>query len=267
VFNLDQVSWYVRTGVGGNPAAAFNTFSHARALTTPKDTFVTINNDTVFSMAQLDLSAGPVLLRVPDTAGRYYVLQFVDAWTNNFAYIGKRGTGTAAGSFLLVPPAWPGTAPADVTLVRFPTTVASIVVRWAVDGPEDLPAVHALQNATRLDPAGPISQAAGISAATGALSEAMTFFEKYRLWSQAFPPAARDMPTQEIVCAARSHRRRARRQARRAGHGSAGSRLCRRAGRRCGKPARRSCRGGQRLDANLPRFRLQPGFLRSRDDR
>jgi hypothetical protein len=25
----------------------------------------------------------------------------------------------------------------------------------------------------------------------------MTFFEKYQLWSQAFPPAARDMPTQE----------------------------------------------------------------------
>jgi hypothetical protein len=25
---------------------------------------------------------------VPDTGGRYDVLQFVDAWTNNFAYIG-----------------------------------------------------------------------------------------------------------------------------------------------------------------------------------
>ena len=31
------------------------------------------------------------------------VLQFVDAWTNNFAYVGRRATGTAAGSFLLVP--------------------------------------------------------------------------------------------------------------------------------------------------------------------
>ena len=41
-------------------------------------------------MAQLDLSVGPLRLEVPDTGGRYYVLQFVDAWTNNIAYVGTR---------------------------------------------------------------------------------------------------------------------------------------------------------------------------------
>ncbi len=81
VFNLDQVTRYTTTGVGANPAARFNTFSHARTLAGPADTFVTINNDTLYSMAQVDLSVGPVELQVPDTAGRYYVLQFVDAWT------------------------------------------------------------------------------------------------------------------------------------------------------------------------------------------
>lgn len=30
VFNLQQVQRYVTTGVGANPAAPFNTFSHAR---------------------------------------------------------------------------------------------------------------------------------------------------------------------------------------------------------------------------------------------
>ena len=54
---------------------------------------MSINNDTVYSIAQLDLSGGPVRLRVPDAGGRYYVLQFVDAWTNNFAYVGHRATG------------------------------------------------------------------------------------------------------------------------------------------------------------------------------
>ena len=58
---------------------------------------MSINNDTLYSIAQLDVSGGPLRLRVPDTAGRYYVLQFVDAWTNNFAYVGRRATGTAAG--------------------------------------------------------------------------------------------------------------------------------------------------------------------------
>jgi hypothetical protein len=54
--------------------------------------------------AQLDLSAGPLRLDVPATPRRYYVLQFVDAWTNNFAYVGGRVTGTHAGSYWLVPP-------------------------------------------------------------------------------------------------------------------------------------------------------------------
>jgi hypothetical protein len=41
---------------------------------------------------------------VPDTAGRYYVMQFMDFYTNNFAYVGKRTTGTAAGSYAVVGP-------------------------------------------------------------------------------------------------------------------------------------------------------------------
>ena len=86
------------TGVGSNPPAPFNQFSHARSLAGPQDTFVTINNDTVYSMAQLDLSVGPdPAARSRHCGGRYYVLQFVDAWTNNFAYVGHRATGTGGG--------------------------------------------------------------------------------------------------------------------------------------------------------------------------
>ena len=99
---------------------------------------MSINNDTIYSIAQVDVSGGPVLLRVPDTAGRYYVLQFVDAWTNNFAYMGRRATGTAAGSFLLVPPGWTEQAPNGTRVIEFPTTVATIVGRWACHGPADL---------------------------------------------------------------------------------------------------------------------------------
>ena len=133
--------------MGSNPQAPYNRFSHSRNLAGPQDTFVTINNDTIYSMAQLDLGVGPVRLHTPDTAGRYYVLQFVDASTNNFAYVGHRATATDAGDFLLVPPGWSGDTPAGVTVIHFPTTVASIVGRWACAGEPDLPAVHALQDA------------------------------------------------------------------------------------------------------------------------
>ncbi len=196
VFNLDQVSRYVSEGVGANPAAAFNTFSHARTLAGPKDTFVTINNDTVYSMAQLDLSVGPIALHVPDTDGRYYVLQFVDAWTNNFAYVGHRATGTAEGHFFLVPPGWNGDVPADHTVIRFPTMVASIVGRWAVGAGTDLPIVHALQDATTLTPVDPAAVPTGLAEPAGAVPDDLVFLEKLRVWSQQFPPAERDTTLQ-----------------------------------------------------------------------
>ena len=196
VFNLDQVRRFITTGVGSNPAAPFNSFSHARKLAGPADTFVTINNDTVYSMAQIDLSVGPLQLDVPDTAGRYYVLQFVDAWTDNFAYVGHRATGTAAGRFLLVPPGWTGDNPAGTTVIEFPTTVASIVGRWACSGPQDLETVQALQDATTLTALDPAARPAGLPDVAHDLPEGVAFYEKLRLYSQAYPPAARDRPLQ-----------------------------------------------------------------------
>lgn len=189
VFNLDQVKRYVETGVGANPAAAFNTFSHARSLAGPEDTFVSINNDTLYSMAQIDLSVGPVLLEVPETGERYYVLQFVDAWTNNFAYVGRRATGTAAGRFLLVPPGWEGQQPSNATVIHAPTTVFSIVGRWACGDAEDVAAVHALQDATTLTPIDAEATPAGIPTISADVPSDIAFLEKARVWSQAFPPS------------------------------------------------------------------------------
>ena len=39
------------------------------------------NADTLYSIAWINLSTQPVVLRVPDTKGRYYLMQFMDAWT------------------------------------------------------------------------------------------------------------------------------------------------------------------------------------------
>lgn len=197
VFNLDQVRRYVTTGVGSNPAAPFNEFSHAATLAGPQDTFVSINNDTVYSMCQLDLTNGPLLLEVPDTDGAYYVLQFVDAWTDNFAYVGKRATGTAAGRYLLTPPGWTGQAPSGVTRIAFPTAVASIVGRWACSGEADLPRVRALQQQLRLAAVGEQARPLGLPTPDPNVPEALVFWEKLRAYLLAYPPAARDLPLQQ----------------------------------------------------------------------
>lgn len=198
VFDLDQVGRFTTTGIGATPAASFNTFGHAAALAGPQDTFVSINNDTIYSMAQLDLSGGPLLLEVPDTAGAYYVLQFVDAWTDNFAYVGKRATGTGAGRFLLTPPGWDGRVPRDTTRIAVPTRVASIVGRWACDGPDDLARVRDLQARITLTPADPQAPSpVGMPVPDSEVPEALLFWEKLRVWMAAFPPAERDQQLQQ----------------------------------------------------------------------
>jgi hypothetical protein len=68
-----------------------------------------VNRDTLLTAGWLDLSKGPQVLHVPDMAGRYYSVQFTDPSKNtNFAYVGKRTTGTQAGDYLITRPGWEG---------------------------------------------------------------------------------------------------------------------------------------------------------------
>jgi hypothetical protein len=194
VFDLQEVDRFARDGIGAVPATPFNAFGHASALAGPETAFVSVNNDTVYSIANVDTSGGPVRLDVPDAAGRYYVLQFVDAWTNNFAYVGHRATGTGAGSWLLVAPDWDGEVPDGLTAIRFPTAIGTIVGRWAVDGATDMPVVRELQRGLTLTPTGP---AVGVPRPEPVGDDDLAFFEQLRTWMAAMPPSARDRVYQQ----------------------------------------------------------------------
>src|SRR5271166_3120865 len=65
--------------------------------------------DTLFAVSWADLDKEPLVLSVPETNGRYYVIALFDMWSNVFASIGKRNTGTGAANFLIVGPGWQGT--------------------------------------------------------------------------------------------------------------------------------------------------------------
>jgi hypothetical protein len=134
--------------------APVNQFGSARQLATPSNhVIVQPNNDTLYSMAHLDLSGGALVLHVAAVPGhRYYVLQFMDPYTNVFAYVGTRTTGDGAHTFLITGPAWHGRVPAGMRRIRSPYELAWIAGRTLVDGAADLPAVHRVQDGYRLIP-------------------------------------------------------------------------------------------------------------------
>jgi hypothetical protein len=135
----------------GNARRSANQFRHLRALADHTSRGVTApNNDTLYSSAWLDLSVEPLVLSVPDMAGRYYSLQFMDIFTSTFATIGRRTTGTAKRDVLVAGPDWGGRAPAGMTTIRSPSHAVWLLGRILVDGPVDLPAAHRLQDGITL---------------------------------------------------------------------------------------------------------------------
>ncbi|MFL5285678.1 MAG: DUF1254 domain-containing protein [Rhodopila sp.] len=111
--------------------------------------------DTLFAVAWADLDKEPFVLSVPDTGGRYYVIALFDMWSNVFASIGKRTTGTGAGSFLIAGPGWQGHPPPEVKQTfRAPTRFVWVNGQMQANGPQDYAAVNALQRLYRLTPLG-----------------------------------------------------------------------------------------------------------------
>lgn len=136
---------------GDSPASRMrwvNQFTHTRRLRGPEDReVVTPNNDTLFTNAWLDLSAGPLVIEVPEMGGRYWVLGFLDAWTNPWAYAGRRTTGGAAQRLFVHGPGWTGEAPAGMHRIGAPGEDVWVIGRILTDAdPADLAQVHALQD-------------------------------------------------------------------------------------------------------------------------
>lgn len=115
-------------------------------------TIVRFNFDTLYSTSWLDLTKGPVIVSVPDTDGRYYLLPMLDMWTDVFASPGWRTTGTKAMNFALVPPKWEGQLPRDVQRIDAPTPYLWIIGRTKTDGPKDYEAVHKIQAGFKATP-------------------------------------------------------------------------------------------------------------------
>jgi hypothetical protein len=146
-------------GLGG----PMNTFANVPAYPTAEDRAVVRPNfDTLYSSAWLDLTKEPMVVSVPDTGGRYYLLPMLDMWTDVFASPGWRTTGTQAQTFVVTPLGWRPDLrdrlidefklPRDTQRIVAPTPYVWIIGRVKTDGPPDYDAVHTIQAGLKITP-------------------------------------------------------------------------------------------------------------------
>jgi hypothetical protein len=120
------------------------------------------NFDTLYSSSWLDMTKEPVVVSVPDTNGRFYLMPMIDMWSDVFASPGWRTTGTKAGTFLVTPPGWRPDLrerfaeefrlPTDTQRIDAPTPYVWIIGRTKTDGPPDYDAVHKIQAGYKVTP-------------------------------------------------------------------------------------------------------------------
>lgn len=134
----------IPAGPGRGPVNTFNAFRDF-----PNSSFTDIvspNVDTLYSTGYFDLSKEPLVLEFPPIEDRYYSLQFIDAYSNNFLYLGSRENVTTGGTYLITGPGWNGTLPSGMKEIKAPTNIGLIAVRIFVNGFDDVSTVHSLQD-------------------------------------------------------------------------------------------------------------------------
>ncbi len=135
--------------------APINQIANEARVFTPKDTAIsTPNSDTPYSMAFLDLRAEPMVLCMPQIANdRYYDVQLVDLYTDNYGYMGSRTTGNGAGCYMVAGPDWTGEVPPGIAKAFHSETQLSLAIyRTQLFDPGDIDNVKKIQAGYKLQP-------------------------------------------------------------------------------------------------------------------
>ena len=131
--------------------APMNRIGQARDLAGP-DTRIGVapNNDTLYSLAFVDTQAGPFQLDTPDFGTRYYIFQFGEADSETRQSYGQSSHGGRLPPIFIAGPDYRGEIPKGAKVVRSAQRYLMVAGRVLVDGSQDLPNVHRIQDAIRL---------------------------------------------------------------------------------------------------------------------
>lgn len=122
-------------------------FNMARVYTSEDTAVQTANSDTPYSFIGMDLRAEPLVLTLPTIEkDRYFSLQFIDWYTQNFAYAGSRTTGNDGAVLLVAGPGWQGETPKGITKsMQSETEFVFLAYRTQLFNPADLDNVKKVQ--------------------------------------------------------------------------------------------------------------------------
>jgi hypothetical protein len=184
---------------------ALNQFYISPALATPSLKVPGPNVDTTYGYAWLDLAKEPLVLDVPDANDRYYSIQFTDAYENTFAYVGRRETGTKAGTYVLAGLNWKGAAPAGAKVIHAPSTIVFVLTRTLVRSAADAATALDLQARFTLAPLSnyPAGKKGGVTVedsikvipAFDLSGIGATYFDELDALVRAYPPTGPEAET------------------------------------------------------------------------
>ena len=134
---------------GAHFKAPFNRIDNSAQVLTPKDTAITTPNvDTPYSFVWMDLRKEPLVLTLPKIEdNRYYSVQLIDLYTQNFAYLGTRSTGNNGGHYMIAGPDWKGQQPVDIDRVVYSeSNIAYALYRTQLFDDKDLGKLKQIQS-------------------------------------------------------------------------------------------------------------------------
>jgi hypothetical protein len=135
--------------------APLNRFAHIRRFPDASfDAIVGADAHTLYSQAWLDLAEKPILLELPDTGGRSYLLTLLDAWNNVIASFGPRTANAGNRAYAIFGPDSTDAGPDDARRLDAPTSNVWAIWHLHADGREDLEAGLAIQRSLTLSPPG-----------------------------------------------------------------------------------------------------------------
>lgn len=137
----------VQQGAGDVPPTPMNQFKHRRKLAGPEMRVgVGPNNDTIYSLAWVDLADGPLVVTAPDFGSRYYTFSINFADSSAEQSLGQRTHGGQLPPLFVHGPGYRGATPVGMVDVPSPTRYVNIAGRFLVRSAEEYAEVNALQD-------------------------------------------------------------------------------------------------------------------------